>query len=232
MRKTGNLGRVLVLGAFALLRHSATLCAQEYLPNLPVAHPAIRYAERAVDDPIARLSRDLENGSVELDGGEEALGYLSALLEYLDIRTDSQALVFSKTSFQATKIAPDNPRAIYFNDDVQQKPSLIEDNALINRYHVEMMTYFLDKLKNTPDGDGNLLDHTLVLYGSPMGNGNIHGHKQVPMLLLGHAAGTLEGNLHLRCPDETPQANILLTSLQKLGMNVESIGDSTEPLSI
>ena len=117
MRKPGNLERVLVLGAFVLFYHSATLCAQEYLPDLPVAHPAIRYAERAVDDPIARLSRDLETGSVELDG-VEALDYLSALLEYLDIRTDSQALVFSKTSFQATKIAPDNPRAIYFNDDV------------------------------------------------------------------------------------------------------------------
>ena len=118
MRKTGNLERFLVLGAFGLFHHSATLCAQEYLPDLPVAHPAIRYAERAVDDSIARLARNLENGSVELNDGEKALGYLSALLEYLDIRTDSQALVFSKTSFQATKIAPDNPRAIYFNDDV------------------------------------------------------------------------------------------------------------------
>ena len=117
-RKSTNLGRFLVLGAFVVFRHSATLCAQEYLPDLPVAHPAIRYAERSVDDPIARMSRDMENGSVELDGGENALGYLPALLEYLDIRTDSQALVFSKTSFQATKIAPDNPRAIYFNDDV------------------------------------------------------------------------------------------------------------------
>ena len=118
MRKTANLGRFLVLGTFVVFSPAATLCAQEYLPDLPVAHPAIRYAERSVDDPIARLSRAMHNGSVELDGGENALGYLPALLEYLDIRTDSQALVFSKTSFQATKIAPDNPRAIYFNDDV------------------------------------------------------------------------------------------------------------------
>ena len=157
---------------------------------------------------------------------------------------DLQALAFAAevTRVSAFKLSRDTSNRVFSVSGSetpfhtashhQQKPSLIEDNALINRYHVEMMTYFLDKLKNTPDGDGNLLDHTLVLYGSPMGNGNIHGHKQVPMLLLGHAAGTLEGNLHLRCPDETPQANILLTSLQKLGMNVESIGDSTEPLSI
>ena len=95
-----------------------------------------------------------------------------------------------------------------------------------------MLAYFIDKLKNTPDGDGNLLDHSLVLYGSPMGDGNIHGHKRVPMVLLGHASGTLQGNLHLRCPDETPEANILLTTLHKLGMKTESIGDSTGPLAI
>ncbi len=164
--------------------------------------------------------------------------------EHVKLMYDLQALAFAAevTRVSAFKLSRDTSNRVFSVSGSetpfhtashhQQKPSLIEDNALINRYHVEMMTYFLDKLKNTPDGDGNLLDHTLVLYGSPMGNGNIHGHKQVPMLLLGHAAGTLEGNLHLRCPDETPQANILLTSLQKLGMNVESIGDSTEPLSI
>ena len=95
-----------------------------------------------------------------------------------------------------------------------------------------VLTHFLEKLKNTPDGDGNLLDHTLVLYGSPMGDGNIHGHKRVPTVLFGHASGQLEGNLHLRCPDGTPQANILLTVMHKLGMSVDSIGDSTGPLSI
>ena len=110
-RKSTNLGRFLVLGAFVVFRHSATLCAQEYLPDLPVAHPAIRYAERSVDDPIARMSRDMENGSVELDGGENALGYLPALLEYLDIRTDSQALVFFEDEFPSNEDCPQTTRA-------------------------------------------------------------------------------------------------------------------------
>ena len=88
--------------------------AQEYLPDLPADHPAIRYAEREVNDPVAQLSR----GDVELERGEDPLGYLPSLLERLDVRRDTQALVFSKTSFQATEIAPDNPRAVYFNDDV------------------------------------------------------------------------------------------------------------------
>lgn len=96
----------------------AVVSAQEYLPDLPVDHPAIRYAERSVDDPVARLSRKLDAGSVEPVSHEDASGYLASLLRNLGIPTDSQALVFSKTSFQATKIAPDNPRAIYFNDDV------------------------------------------------------------------------------------------------------------------
>jgi hypothetical protein len=90
-----------------------------------------------------------------------------------------------------------------------------------------MLAYYIDKLKNTPDGDGNLLDHTLVLYGSPMGDGNVHGHKRVPIVLMGHANGRFQGNLHVRANDDTPQANILLSVVQKLGVDVESVGNST-----
>ena len=83
------------------------------------------------------------------------------------------------------------------------------------------MPYFLDKLKNTPDGDGNLLDHSLVLYGSPMGDSNVHNHKRVPMFLAGHANGKLKGNCTCGAQDATPMANVLLTMLHKLGVNVE-----------
>jgi hypothetical protein len=95
------------------------LHAQEYKANLPAGHPAIQYAQAAADDPAARLSRQLERGSVRpLQSGGRTLGVLPALLERLHINADSQMLVFSKTSFQAAHIAPDRPRAIYFNDDV------------------------------------------------------------------------------------------------------------------
>ena len=86
--------------------------------------------------------------------------------------------------------------------------------------------------KNTPDGDGNLLDHSLVLYGSPMGDGNVHGHRRVPLVLLGKANGALKGNLHVQSKDETPQANVLLTVLQKLGVDGRQIGDSTGTVAI
>ena len=71
----------------------------------------------------------------------------------------------------------------------------------LNQYHVSTIAPFLEKLKNTPDGDGSLLDHSLVLYGSPMGDSHLHEHKRVPVFLAGHASGTIKGNLHLSCPD-------------------------------
>ena len=84
------------------------------------------------------------------------------------------------------------------------------------------------KLKNTPDGDGNLLDNTLIIYGSPMGDSNVHNHKRCPLFLAGHAGGTLKGNLHIKAPDGTPMANAMLTLLHKLGLDdMKQFGDST-----
>ena len=114
----------------------------------------------------------------------------------------------------------------------QDVPSQILDLARINRYHSSLLAYFLDKMANTEEGDGNLLDHSLVYYGSAMGNSNVHGHKRVPAIIAGHANGKIGGNLHVRCKEDTPQANILLTITQKLGLDRESVGDSTESISI
>ncbi|HEY2018087.1 MAG TPA: hypothetical protein VGH38_31495, partial [Bryobacteraceae bacterium] len=92
--------------------------AQVYASNLPGDHPAIHYAEGTLDDPVARLARKIESGKVKLKFRAGSLGYLPSLLEHLGVNADSQALVFSKTSFQAGKISPRNPRAVYFGDDV------------------------------------------------------------------------------------------------------------------
>jgi hypothetical protein len=89
----------------------------------------------------------------------------------------------------------------------------------------------VEKLRSTPDGDGTLLDHTLMLYGSGMSNSNIHNHSPLPILLAGGAAGKLQGGRHMKYPEETPMANLLLTILHKAGVEQESIGDSTGPLS-
>ena len=107
------------------------------------------------------------------------------------------------------------------------RESAILDFNKINRYHVSMLPYFLDKLANTMDGDKSLLDQTMIMYGSPMADGNIHNHRRCPLLLLGHGNGRLDGNVHLKAPDGTPMANVFLTVMHKLGMDVKSFGDST-----
>jgi hypothetical protein len=111
-------------------------------------------------------------------------------------------------------------------------PSKILDYAKLNTYHMSLFPYFLEKMRNTPDGDGSLLDHSLILWGSPMGDSNVHAHKRLPVLLVGHANGAVKGNLHVKCEDETPYANVLLTMLHKLGVDQQKIGDSTGEVSI
>jgi hypothetical protein len=109
-----------------------------------------------------------------------------------------------------------------------ERPERIQDFAKINRYHVSLVPYFLDRLKRTPDGDGNLLDNTLMIYGSPMGNPNVHNHKRCPLFLAGKAGGQLKGGLHIKAADGTPMANVFVTMAQMLGMSdLTSFGDST-----
>src|SRR5438552_3860825 len=104
--------------------------------------------------------------------------------------------------------------------------------AVLNHYHVGIFTYLLDKLKNTPDGDGSLLDHSIVLYGSAMSDANQHNHAPLPIVLAGSASGRLKGGRHVRNPKDTTMSNLLLAILDKLGIQKESFGDSTGMLQI
>jgi hypothetical protein len=103
--------------------------------------------------------------------------------------------------------------------------------AQLNAYHHSILGYFLERLQATPDGDGNLLDNSLILYGSGMADGNAHDHDPLPLLLAGGAAGRLEGGRHIKAPHET-HANLLLAILDKLGIRADTFGDSTEMLAI
>ena len=104
--------------------------------------------------------------------------------------------------------------------------------AVLNRYHVGLFAYFLEKLSKLPDGEGTLLDHSLVLYGSGMSDGNSHNHDPLPVVLAGGAGGALEGNRHIRLKELTPMSNLLLGVLDKLGCPEERFGDSTARLAI
>ena len=109
----------------------------------------------------------------------------------------------------------------------QNNPARLENLTKINTYHVSLMAYFLGKLKATPDGDGNLLDHSLILFGSGMSNSNVHNHSPLPVFVAGGAAGKLKGGRHLKYPEGTPMANLLLTILNKAGIPQDRVGDST-----
>jgi hypothetical protein len=114
----------------------------------------------------------------------------------------------------------------------QNDPEKLEKLTKINTYHVGLMAYFLEKLRNTPDGDGSLLDHSLVLYGSCMSNSNLHNHNPLPIFVAGGANGQLKGGKHIKYPNDTPAANLLLTILGMAGVQQDSIGDSDGHLSL
>ncbi len=109
----------------------------------------------------------------------------------------------------------------------QNDPAKMEKCAAIQRYHVKLFTDYLEKLRNTPDGDGSLLDHIVILYGAAISNSDRHTHGPLPTLLVGGGGGTLKGGRHLVYPEHTPLTNLQLTLLNLLGVPTERIGDST-----
>ena len=113
----------------------------------------------------------------------------------------------------------------------QHNPTLMAKKAKIDTYHVELLAYFLERLRATPDGDGSLLDQAMLLYGSGLGDGDLHSHHDLPVLIAGGGAGQLEGGRHLSLP-ETPMTNLLVTLLAKAGVPIEQLGDSNGPLNI
>jgi Protein of unknown function (DUF1552) len=119
---------------------------------------------------------------------------------------------------------PDGHHAISHHQNRAEK---MEKNVKIQTYHIGLFAQFLERMQSTRDGDGSLLDHSVLLYGSNMSNSNAHNHFPLPNLVLGGASGRLTGNRHLRYPDHTPMTNLLLSVLDKAGVDVETLGDST-----
>jgi hypothetical protein len=166
------------------------------------------------------------------------VGVPDSWVEHVKLMSDLQILAFRAdvTRVSAYKMGRDVSSRVYTESDVKtpfhslshhgNRPDKLEEFARLNQFHVNQVAYLIDKMKNTPDGDGNLLDHSMVLYGSPMGDGSVHNHLRVPIFLAGKANGQLIGNNHVLCNDGTPFANVLLTMLHKLGVETDSFGDS------
>jgi hypothetical protein len=166
-------------------------------------------------------------------------GVPDSFSEHVKLMFDLQVLAFASdiTRVFAFKLGRDASNRSYpesgfngtFHDTSHHsgREDKILNFATLNTFHAGLMRHLLEQLKNTPDGDGSLLDSTLLLYGSPMGDSNLHNHKRVPFFMAGRAGGALKGGLHLKAPNGTPLANVMLSVLQALGLrDLERFGDS------
>jgi hypothetical protein len=170
---------------------------------------------------------------------EAPIGVPDSFAEHIKLMYDFQVLAFQSdmTRVFSFKTGRDASSRAYPESGTNKgfhpashhggrEQAILEFN-MINRYHVSMLPYFLQKLKDSQEGDSNLLEKTVIMYGSPMADGNIHNHRRCPLMFLGHGNGLLEGNLHLKAPDGTPMANVMLALMRKLGLDNKTFGDST-----
>jgi len=197
----------------------------------------VREVERRVHLIDSKLTADLELP-------EAPVGVPPDFEDHLNLMFDLQVLAFKAeiTRISTLMLARENSNAVYARSGVREgfhnashhsnDRKNMDAFALINQYHVKMLASFLAKLETTADGDGTLLDHSIVLYGSSLSDGNEHNFDPLPVVLAGGASGRLEGGRHLRHPPHTPMSNLLLSILDVLGVHQESFGDSTGRLNI
>jgi len=196
-------------------------------------------------EDIREIERRLHNVAKSANVSPDAevpFGIPESFSEHINLMWDLQVLAFraditrvstlmyahdvSMRSYPESGVATANHAASHHGGT----PKRVEDWAKINRYHVQCLPYFLNKLKSTPDGEGSLLDHTLVLWASNMGDSNLHSHRNVGHMMVGGAGGRHSGGVHIKA--EAPTANLLLTTLRLFGIEKERIGDSTGLVSL
>ncbi|MEE8115925.1 MAG: DUF1552 domain-containing protein [Gemmatimonadales bacterium] len=205
-----------------------------------------RYLEniREIERRIQKVEAQNTSGEVR-ELPEAPAGVPDSFDEHVKLMFDLQALAFASdtTRIFSFKMGRDASSRVFPESGVEEgfHPTShhggsergVTEFYRINKYHVSLIPYFLETLKNTMDGDTHLLDKTMIIYGSPMGDSNVHNHKRCPLFVVGGANGQLEGNLHVQAPAGTPMANVMLSLLHKLGMDdVESFGNSTGDFSL
>ena len=210
----------------------------------------VRRLDRYLDN-VREIERRIQRVETQNRSGEERAlpeapaGVPDSFVEHVQLMFDLQALAFESdmTRVFSFKLGRDSSARVFPESGVD-KPfhpashhgadeGNIDDFAQINRFHVSMVPYLLERLRNTMDGEADLLEKTMVIYGSPMGDPNVHNHKRCPLFVAGGANGKLEGGLHLRAPAGTPMANAMLSLMHTLGLeDIEQFGDSTGPLSL
>jgi hypothetical protein len=198
---------------------------------------------REIEQRIARIeARNLAGDARELPGAPA--GVPDSFDEHVKLMFDLQLLAFTSDTARvfSFKFGRDGSGRVYPLSGIDTgfhnashhgaTETRIRDFSEVNKYHVSLLPYFMEKLRQTTEGDASLLDKTLIIYGSPMANGNNHNHRNCPLILLGRGNGILEGGVHLRAEDGTPMANVMLSLMQKMGMDdMQSFGDSTGAFS-
>ena len=201
-------------------------------------------------DNVREIERRIQQVEAHNASGEQRelpsapIGVPDSYAEHVKLMFDLQAIAFAAdiTRVFALKLSRDVSNRVFTEAGAttgfhiashhNEREDRILDFAKINRYHVSLIPYFLEKLKQMPDGDGSLLDNSLIVYGSPMGNPNVHNHKRCPLFFAGHAGGRVRGNNHIKAPDGTPMANAMLAGLRSIGLAIDSFGDSTGPMDL
>ncbi len=197
-------------------------------------------------DNIREIERRIQQVEARNTSGEERelpnapAGVPDSFEEHMKLMFDLQVLAFESdmTRVFSLKCGRDASARVYPESGVTtgfhpashhgNNPKRVTEFYQINKYHISLLPYLMDRLKNTREGDSNLLEKTMVIYGSPMADGNVHNHRRCPLIVLGGANGKLAGNVHLKAPDGTPMANAMLGLMHRLGMDdLESFGDST-----
>ncbi len=191
-----------------------------------------------------RIQKATEQSKNDISVPEAPVGIPEAFEDHIKLMFDLQVLAYRAeiTRISTLMYARDTSGATYPGSGVRDGfhtashhsnvRAKMDTYAQINRYHVQTLAYFLDKLHSTPDGDGNLLDHSVVIYGSSMSNGNQHDHDPLPILVAGGASGQLKGGRHIVMPQHTPMSNLMLSLLDKMGVHQDGFGDSTAKLEI
>jgi hypothetical protein len=198
----------------------------------------VEYLE-AIRDVERRIQKAEEHGDTELPVLDHPAGIPATYDEHVRLMCDLQVLAyqtdltrvvtfmlgreFSGVTYPQIGV-PDAHHPITHH---QQEAEKIVKVTKINHYHVTQFAYLLEKLRSTPDGDGSLLDHTIMMYGTGMGDCNAHDPRNIPLLLAGGHSVQLKGGRHIKYAKETPLANLHLTLLDKLGVHLDRVGDST-----
>jgi hypothetical protein len=198
----------------------------EYLDAMREIERRIQVAEKQSGESVIQLPDRPVGAPDAYDDHAKLMFDLAALAFQADI-TRVFTLLLGREQSNRPYPWVGVPEAHHAISHHQNDPVKFAQAAKINTYHIELLARFASRLKATPDGDGTLLDHSLLLQGSGLSNSDQHSHIDLPLVLVGGGAGSLKGGRHLRFPQDTPMSNLHVSLLQKVGVQAEKFGDST-----